>query len=216
MGHWASNNNSQHHLHQKKLEKKSNSKGSLCFEPEEVGEEVRSPRLVDSFQECQKEAILFSQTLHLNIPKLPSPAEFNQIHFLIASLFPPKISNLPRAGRLKYLQRNWKKLIGDPAILEIVERHFIPFPAGNYMFKVNNRNTRTKCEICSKLTIKTPESHHWHSLSKTVKATTARTRSNEKVKWENKASWQEIQEMLTKGAISLAKKSEYHFLNTHF
>ena len=29
-------------------------------------------------------------------------------------------------------------------------------PAGNYMFKVNNRNTRTRCEICSKLTIKTP------------------------------------------------------------
>ena len=26
-------------------------------------------------------------------------------------------------------------------------------PAGNYMFKINNRNTRTKCEICSKLTI---------------------------------------------------------------
>ena len=29
--------------------------------------------------------------------------------------------------------------------------------AGNCMFKVNNRNTRTRCEICSKLTIKTPE-----------------------------------------------------------
>ena len=28
---------------------------------------------------------------------------------------------------------------------------------GNYMFKVNNRNTRIRCEICSKLTIKTPE-----------------------------------------------------------
>ena len=27
-------------------------------------------------------------------------------------------------------------------------------PAGNYMFKVTNRNTRTKFEICSKLTIK--------------------------------------------------------------
>ena len=26
-------------------------------------------------------------------------------------------------------------------------------PTGNYMFKVNNRNTRTRCEICSKLTI---------------------------------------------------------------
>ena len=25
------------------------------------------------------------------------------------------------------------------------------FPTGNYMFKVNNRNTKTRCEICSKL-----------------------------------------------------------------
>ena len=30
-------------------------------------------------------------------------------------------------------------------------------PAGSYMFKVNNRNTRTRCEICSKLAIKIPE-----------------------------------------------------------
>ena len=29
------------------------------------------------------------------------------------------------------------------------------FPAGNYKFKVNSRNTRTRCEIFSKLTIKT-------------------------------------------------------------
>ena len=35
-------------------------------------------------------------------------------------------------------------------------------PAGNYMLKVNNRNTRTKRGICSKLTIKTPERHQWH------------------------------------------------------
>ena len=30
-------------------------------------------------------------------------------------------------------------------------------PAGIYLPKVNNRNTRTRCEICSKLTIETPE-----------------------------------------------------------
>ena len=30
-------------------------------------------------------------------------------------------------------------------------------PAGNHMFKVNNKNTRTRREKCSKLTIKTPE-----------------------------------------------------------
>ena len=31
------------------------------------------------------------------------------------------------------------------------------FPAGNYLLKFNNRNIRARCEICSKLTIKTPE-----------------------------------------------------------
>ena len=30
-------------------------------------------------------------------------------------------------------------------------------PVGIYLLKVNNKNTRTKCEICSKLTIKTPD-----------------------------------------------------------
>ena len=34
-------------------------------------------------------------------------------------------------------------------------------PVDNYKFKVNNRNTRTRCEICSKLIIKTPERRHW-------------------------------------------------------
>ena len=42
-----------------------------------------------------------------------------------------------------------------------VLRYIIVFtsyhPAGIYLFKVNNRNTRTRCEICSKLTINTPE-----------------------------------------------------------
>ena len=31
----------------------------------------------------------------------------------------------------------------------------------NSMFKVSNRNTRTRCEICSKSTIKTPERRQW-------------------------------------------------------
>ena len=30
-------------------------------------------------------------------------------------------------------------------------------PAGNYMFKVTKRRTRTRCKICSNLLIKTPE-----------------------------------------------------------
>ena len=34
-------------------------------------------------------------------------------------------------------------------------------PADNHTFKVNIKNTRTRCEICSKLTITTPERRHW-------------------------------------------------------
>ena len=36
---------------------------------------------------------------------------------------------------------------------------------GNYMFKVNNRNTRARCQICLKPTIKTPERRHWRCSS---------------------------------------------------
>ena len=35
----------------------------------------------------------------------------------------------------------------------------INHPASIYLFKVNNRNTRKRCEMCSKVTIKTPK---WH------------------------------------------------------
>ena len=31
----------------------------------------------------------------------------------------------------------------------------------NHIFKVNEKNTRERCEICSKLTIKTPEQRQW-------------------------------------------------------
>ena len=34
-------------------------------------------------------------------------------------------------------------------------------PAGNCMFKVNNRNTRARRKTCSALTIKTPERRQW-------------------------------------------------------
>ena len=36
-------------------------------------------------------------------------------------------------------------------------------PDSNHMSKVNNRNTRTRCEIWPKLAIKIPERHQWRS-----------------------------------------------------
>ena len=43
--------------------------------------------------------------------------------------------------------------------------HFIPKhcnPANNYIFKFSNRNFRKRCEMRSKLRLKTPERRHWH------------------------------------------------------
>ena len=39
--------------------------------------------------------------------------------------------------------------------------HTWPYPAGIYLLKVNNRSSRARREICSKLIIKTPERRHW-------------------------------------------------------
>ena len=37
-----------------------------------------------------------------------------------------------------------------------------PLPADIYLLKINNRNnTRPRCEICSKLTMKIPEQLQW-------------------------------------------------------
>ena len=53
------------------------------------------------------------------------------------------------------LQQFLAKYQTDKAIiLFFVKLHKL---AGNYMFESNNKNIRTRCEICSKLTIKTPE-----------------------------------------------------------
>ena len=43
---------------------------------------------------------------------------------------------------------------------EALRRCYGVFPANIYFFKVNKRATRKRCEICSQLTIKTPERRH--------------------------------------------------------
>ena len=35
--------------------------------------------------------------------------------------------------------------------------HLSDSPVGIYLLQVNNKNTQTRCEICSNLTIKTPK-----------------------------------------------------------
>ena len=45
--------------------------------------------------------------------------------------------------------------------LKLITWDMRKLPANINLFKVNNRNTRKMCEICSKLTIKTPERRQW-------------------------------------------------------
>ena len=56
---------------------------------------------------------------------------------------------------------NWaEKLL---ALTSVVILKSAMIPAGIYIFKVKNRNTRTRCEVCSKLTLKTPERRQWRN-----------------------------------------------------
>ena len=56
---------------------------------------------------------------------------------------------------------NFSQTNGDKNPSGSVTTHY---PVSNYIFKVNKRSTKTMCEICSKLTIKTPERRHWCHL----------------------------------------------------
>ena len=47
--------------------------------------------------------------------------------------------------------------ISSKFCVDIKKYEFSDIPAGIYLLKVNNRNTRIRCETCSKLTIKIPE-----------------------------------------------------------
>ena len=55
----------------------------------------------------------------------------------------------------KYVKRNM--MLKNMENYEKTNRENKAYPAGNYLSKFNNKNTKTRCEICSKLTIKIPE-----------------------------------------------------------
>ena len=46
----------------------------------------------------------------------------------------------------------WELLVGDTALACLVKKESYDSPAGISLLNINNRNTGTRCEICSKLT----------------------------------------------------------------
>ena len=56
-----------------------------------------------------------------------------------------------------FIVKHKDQQLRQPTIVLTSWKLLSQFPANIYLLKVNNRNTRKRCEICSKLTIKTPE-----------------------------------------------------------
>ena len=61
---------------------------------------------------------------------------------------------MPLRTKADGLQRKWMQLLSRGG------NFIFSSPANIYQLKINNRNTRKWCKICSKLTIKTPERRH--------------------------------------------------------
>ena len=59
-------------------------------------------------------------------------------------------------------------------------------PVDIYLFKVNNRNTRTRCEICSKLTIKIQEQREYFTPCSSVSIVNFEQVNAD---WDAKKSW---------------------------
>ena len=85
-----------------------------------------------------------------------SPGTFNQVGSLIAQL-----NALWHLSRELPILSKCLNPLGHWLILQIFSSIQYAFPAGIYLLKFKYRNTRTRCEICSKLTIKT----HWFWFS---------------------------------------------------
>ena len=97
----------------------------------------------------ESNSLLISQLLYLDPPGPPRQPP----KYIIERL--KTLNETIKLGKLLCLSRE------PDFLLSIIQCQVTLCPTGNYMVKVNNRSTRTRCEICSKLTIKTPMASFW-------------------------------------------------------
>ena len=70
--------------------------------------------------------------------------KINKMNFHVKQIFFKKLSRKIRRFLMPVKQKS---------LIFVVEKNY---PVNNYMFKIDIKRTRARCEICSKLTIKTP------------------------------------------------------------
>ena len=116
---------------------------------------------------CLPLARKFSMTIYLNLVwklcqnlRISSWQKLHPETFVCRStIVCRKNLDIRKRKEIRSLKKNIKT-IQMPSSQVSGKKKFMQSPVGIYLLKVNNRNTRTRCEICSKLTTKTPERHH--------------------------------------------------------
>ena len=117
----------------------------------------------------------FKRTRYLSPPHflmfVPFPWSIGDLHvfFLTNSYILEKIKTSKNQIVLLFCFENWNHFfyVLPFAVTRCITRFHsenvsvASSSVGIYLFKVSNRNTRTRCEIGSKLTIKTPERRQW-------------------------------------------------------
>ena len=83
---------------------------------------------------------------------MPLPSA--SLNFITTSFYEPQKTSALR------IQLQTNQLRGKTGTKKEDKRNSQHYSANIYSFKFNNRNTRKRCEICLKLTIKTPERRH--------------------------------------------------------
>ena len=86
--------------------------------------------------------------------------------YLVIRNILPKINNLQIiskiATKIKAYINNFLKTTNENLQEYLTHINIQLYPAGIYLLNVNNNNTRTRYEICSKLTIKIPDTSVWY------------------------------------------------------
>ena len=89
----------------------------------------------------------------LSVPPIP---KHSLLHMFLPVLFFPNLWTMD-VSLNSFLSHRCRNSVNATISPGILTRHLYPYPVSIYMFKVNNKDTKTRCETCSKLTIKTPD-----------------------------------------------------------
>ena len=122
--------------------------------------------MLDSTSNC---IVCFAGEFEINhIPQVhilnTSTNFYNRL--FVATVLRNRFAYLFIFGVINWLRSSYRVVFCKKSVMKIFTKHLCGSPfwiklqsRGNYVFKVNNRNPRARCDLYWKLTIKTPDRH---------------------------------------------------------